>query len=46
MRSTPYRGLEEISRLPLYRARKDMMTTPLQGLKRYEEYDYIGLEEI
>ena len=39
----PCRGLEEISRLPLYRALRDIKTTPIQGFKRYQDYPYTGL---
>ena len=42
----PYTGLQEISRLSLYRASRDIKTTPIQGFKRYQDYMYIGHEKI
>ena len=41
-----YIGLQEISRLALCKAWRDIKTTPIQGFKRYQHYPYTGLQEI
>ena len=42
----PYTGLQEILRLPVYKASRDMKATSILGFKRFQDYYYTGLHDI